>query len=122
VENQLNEPKERTPPPALRAICAALPNVTERMRHGEPAWFLGKKLFLTLADHHHDDRVAFWAAAPEGAQEALVASHPNRYFRPPYYGHRGWIGMWLDVPLDWDEIADRVREAYGTISGVRPRG
>jgi hypothetical protein len=95
----------------------ALPNVTERLSHGEPAWFVGgKRMFVTLADHHHDDRVAFWAAAPAGAQEALVASAPDRYFRPPYYGHRGWIGMYLDVPIDWDEAADRVREAFATIS------
>lgn len=72
-------------------------------------------MFVTLADHHHDDRVAFWAAAPEGAQEALVRSAPERYFRPPYVGHRGWIGMYLDVPVDWDEAADRVREAYEAV-------
>lgn len=52
---------------------------------------------MTLWDHHHDDRVAFFAAAPDGAQEALVASEPDRYFRPPYYGQRGWIGMYLDT-------------------------
>jgi len=69
-------------------------------------------MFVTLADHHHDDRVAFWAAAPDGAQEALIAAHPDRYFRPPYYGHRGWIGVYLDVPVDWSEAADRVREAH----------
>ena len=103
-------------------MCAALPDVTERESHGEPAWFVGKRLFLTLADHHHDDRVAFWAAAPDGAQEALVRSHPDHYFRPPYYGHRGWIGMWLDLTLDWDEVADRVREAYTTIANGPKRG
>jgi hypothetical protein len=109
----------RTPPPRLRELCLALADVEERMSHGEPAWFVGKRLFLTLADHHHDDRVAFWAAAPAEAQEALVESHPSRYFQPPYYGHRGWIGMYLDVPVDWDEAADRIREAYETVSGRR---
>jgi len=117
----LSEPGTRTPPPALRALCERLPGVTERLSHGEPAWFVGKRLFLTLADHHHDDRVAFWAAAPDGAQEALVRSYPERYFGPPYYGHRGWIGMWLDVPLDWDEAGDRVREAHETIAKATRR-
>jgi hypothetical protein len=69
-------------------------------------------LFVTLADHHHDERVAFWAAAPEGAQEALVAFAPDRYFRPPYCGHRGWVGMYLDVDVDWSQAAERIREAY----------
>ena len=99
----------------------ALPGVEERLSHGEPAWFVRKRMFLTLADHHHDDRVAFWAAAPDGAQEALVASDPARYFRPAYYAHRGWIGMYLDVPVDWDEAAARVREAYAKIAGRRTR-
>jgi hypothetical protein len=69
-------------------------------------------MFVTLWDHHHDDRVAFLAAAPDGAQETLVAAEPERYFRPPYYGHRGWIGMYLDVPVDWTAAAERVRQAY----------
>lgn len=52
-----------------------------------------------------------------------MTTHPDRYFRPPYYGHRGWIGMYLDVPVDWDEAADRVREAHATIAaGFRPAG
>lgn len=82
------------------------------MSHGEPAWFVLGRMFVTLWDHHHDDRVAFLAAAPDGAQETLVASEPNRYFRPPYYGHRGWIGMYLDVSVDWVAAAERVQQAY----------
>ena len=101
----------------LRALCLALPEVEERPSHGEPAWFVrGKRLFVVLADHHHDDRTAFWCAAPPSAQEAFVATHPDRYFRPPYVGHRGWLGVYLDVPLDWDEIEAHVRDAYRTIA------
>jgi hypothetical protein len=108
---------ERVAPARLRELCLALPNVEERVSHGEPAWFVRGKLFVTLWDHHHDDRVAFLAAAPDGAQEALVASNPERYFRPPYHGHRGWIGMYLDVPVNWNEAADRIREAHAVIAG-----
>jgi hypothetical protein len=101
----------------LRALCVALPEVEERLSHGEPAWFVrGKRLFAVLSDHHHDDRLAFWCAAPPSAQEALVANHPDRYFRPPYVGHRGWLGVYLDVPVDWDEIGEHVRDAYRTVA------
>jgi len=97
----------------LRGICLALPEVEERLSHGEPAWFVrAKRLFVTFADRHHDDRVACWCAAPPGAQEALVAHHPERFFRPPYVGHRGWLGVYLDVPVDWDEVAELVCDAY----------
>ncbi|HEX6682624.1 MAG TPA: MmcQ/YjbR family DNA-binding protein [Candidatus Limnocylindrales bacterium] len=101
----------------LRKLCLALPEVTERVSHGEPAWFVrGKKQFVTLADHHHDDRLAFWCAAPPGAQEALVGSDPEHYFRPPYVGHRGWLGVYLDVKIEWDEIAEIVVDAYRAVA------
>lgn len=101
----------------LRAICLALPGATERLSHGEPTWFVeDKRVFVTFADHHHEDRLAFWCAAPDGAQEALVASDPERFFVPPYVGHRGWLGVRLDVPVDWDEIAGIVEEAYRAVA------
>jgi hypothetical protein len=97
----------------LRALCLALPEATERPSHGEPAWFVrDKKLFVMFANKHHDDRVAFWCAAPPGVQEALVAEAPSRFFRPPYVGVRGWLGVYLDVEVDWAEIESIVREAY----------
>jgi hypothetical protein len=105
------------PLPTLRRFCLALPEVTERLSHGEPTWFIrGKKTFVTYADHHHDDRVGFWCAAPPGAQAALVTAAPERYFVPPYVGHRGWLGVRLDVPVDWDEIADVVLDAYRAVA------
>lgn len=105
----------------LRRLCMALPEVTERLSHGEPTWFIrGKKTFVTYADYHHDDRVAFWCAAPDGAQETLVSLYPDRFFRPPYVGHRGWLGVYLDVPgVDWDQIADIVTDAFRMVAPRR---
>lgn len=108
-----------TPLERLRAICTALPGVTEKLSHGEPTWFV-RKSFVMFADHHHDDRLAFWCAAPPGAQEALVAADPEQFFRPPYVGVRGWVGVYLDVPgLDWDEIAELVADAYREVAPKR---
>lgn len=104
----------------LRKICLALPEVTERISHGEPTWFIrGKKSFATYANHHHDDRLAFWCAASDGAQEVLVAENPERFFRPPYVGGRGWLGVYLDVPVDWDQISDLVAEAWRVVAPKR---
>lgn len=108
------------PLPRLRALCLALPETTERLSHGEPTWFVrDKKVFATYADRHHDDRLGFWCAAPPGEQEAAVAADPERYFRPPYVGGRGWLGVRLDVPVDWAEIAEVVREAYRQIAPAK---
>ena len=94
------------------------PNVEERLSHGEPTWFIGgKRSFAMFADHHHDDRLAFWCAAPDGAQEALAGSEPDRFFRPPYVGTRGWVGVYLDVPVDWAEIEGIVEDGYSHVKG-----
>ena len=102
---------------ALRVICLAQPDVTERLSHGEPSWFAGKRQFAMFANRHHDDRVAFWCAAPPGAQEPLIESEPTRFFRPPYVGGRGWIGVYLDVDdVDWERIAEVVEVAHLAVS------
>lgn len=107
----------KDPIEALRRLCMALPETTERLSHGEPTWFIrDKKTFVTFANHHHDNRLAFWCAAPDGSQETRVATDPERFFVPPYVGHRGWLGVFLDVPVDWNEIADIVTEAYRVVA------
>ncbi len=101
----------------LRALCLTYPEVTERMSHGSPSWFVGeKKLFVSFAAYHHSDRVAFWCAAPEGGQDVLVGAEPLRYFVPPYVGHRGWLGVYLDVDVDWDAAALIIDDAYRVVA------
>jgi hypothetical protein len=115
IDAMADDPLDR-----LRALCLALPETTERLSHGEPTWFVGgKKVFVMFADHHHDDRLAFWCAAPPGVQEELVESDPGRFFRPPYVGHRGWLGVYLDVRPDWEEIAELVTDGYRKIAPKR---
>ncbi|KAA0021274.1 MmcQ/YjbR family DNA-binding protein [Antrihabitans cavernicola] len=94
-----------------------LPEATERVSHGEPAWFVRRApQFVMFADHHHDDRIGFWAAAPPGAQQYWIGRDPDRFFVPPYVGARGWIGVYLDVDLDWGDIADIVEDAYRAVA------
>lgn len=103
----------------LRGICLALPEATERLSHGSPTWFV-RRVFVTYADHHHgDDHVAFWCAAAPGVQAELVAADPDRFYRPPYVGHRGWLGVRLDPPVDWTEIAEIVTDAYREVAPRR---
>jgi hypothetical protein len=103
----------------LRRICLELPEVEERVSHAEPVWSVRRHLFVTFADHHHDDRLAFWCAADREQRDVMVAGSPDRFFVPPYYGVRGWLGVYLDVAVDWDEIGDIVREAYVLIAPAR---
>ena len=104
----------------VRAACLALPEVTERLSHGAPSFFVrGKKTFVTFMDDHHGDaRLALWCAAPPGSQEELVAENPDRFFRPPYVGHRGWLGVRVDRGPDWAEVCEVIEEAYRTVAPV----
>ena len=83
-----------------------------------PSFFVGeKKCFVMLLDNHHDDgRFAIWCAAPPGNQELLVQADPDRFFRPPYVGHRGWLGVMLDGNVDWEEVAGIVEDAFATVA------
>ena len=97
----------------LRKICLVLPEATEKIAWGTPTFRVRDKMFaMYVDDHHGDGRVALWCKAPPGAQEVLVGADPERFFVPPYVGHKGWVGMRLDVEVDWEEVADHLEESY----------
>ena len=114
------EERERTLE-KIRELCLGLPETSERLSHGAPTFFVREKraFLMVLTDHHGDGRFAIWCAAAEGMQELLVESEPERFFRPPYVGHRGWLGVRLDRGLDWDEIAGIAEDAYAEIAPAK---
>ena len=96
--------------PRLRAICLALPEATERETWETPTFRIRDKIFAMFSP---DEGVpAFWCKAPPGAQAILIGADPKRFFRPPYVGHKGWIGVRLDGGIDWTEVNDLVRRSY----------
>jgi hypothetical protein len=102
----------------VREICLGLPETSERPSHGAPTFFVrGKRSFATVWDSHHGDgRFALICAAPAQMQGVLVAADPERFYVPPYVGHRGWIGVRLDRDLDRDEIAGILEDAYAEVA------
>jgi hypothetical protein len=105
----------------VRAICLSLPGATERLSHGAPAFFAGKQFVQTWPEGHHDHHFPhLWCAAPDGAQAELLASDPDRFFRPPYVGGRGWVGVRLDGGVDWAEISELCQDAFRVTSTVDP--
>jgi hypothetical protein len=102
----------------VRKLCLGLPETSERLSHGAPTFFVrGKRAFvMVLTDHHGDGRFAIWCAAPDGMQAMLVEADPERFFVPPYVGHRGWLGFRLDRDLDQGELAGIVEDAYAEVA------
>lgn len=98
----------------VREICLAFPEANERVSHGEPTWFAGKgKVFAMLDYHHHGTaHVSVWLPQPLGVQEMLIEADPERFFRPPYVGPSGWVGVVLDNKPDWASVAQLIRDAY----------
>lgn len=103
----------------MRALCLALPETSERLSHGEPTFFVHKRVFVMFANNHHDDgRLAVWVPVPAGAQESLIASDPTIYFRPPYVGGRGWVGIELASISD-EDLRYHVNVAWELIAPKR---
>jgi hypothetical protein len=105
----------------IRGLCLALPEVSERLSHGAPTFFVrGERAFLmVLTNHHGDGRFAIWCAAEPGTQALLLEADTERFFVPPYVGHRGWLGFRLDRGLDWNELAGIVEDAYAEVAPAR---
>ena len=97
----------------LRKICLALPDAVEKEAWGEPTWRVGGKMFAMYDNNHHDaGRIAVWCKAPLGFLSMMVEQAPRRFFVPPYVGANGWVGVRLDVDVDWKEVAGVVNQAY----------
>ena len=100
----------------LRRICTAMPEATEKLSHGEPTFFVRKKVFAMFANNHHNDgHIAVWIPAPPGLQAMLIHESPETFFKPPYVGVRGWVGIELDSIGD-EELAARIREAWRLVA------
>ncbi|MCX6048255.1 MAG: MmcQ/YjbR family DNA-binding protein [Chloroflexi bacterium] len=105
----------------VRTLCMALPETTERLSHGEPTFFVRNKVFAMFANHHHNDgRIAVWIPAPVGAQAMLLEAEPQKFFKPPYVGVRGWIGIEL-AHIDDEELAFHLCAAWELIAPKKLR-
>lgn len=103
----------------VRRICLALPETTERLSHGEPTFFVHKKVFVMFASNHHSDgRVAVWLPVAAGVQTALMETDPETYFKPPYVGNRGWIGIELEGISD-EDLTFHIETAWELVAPKR---
>jgi hypothetical protein len=107
----------------MRRLCLSHAGAFEKQSHGMPAFFIEKSgQFATYWDNHHGDGIlALFVAMPPGMQEALVESDPDIYYRPPYYGPSGWVGIRLDNEPNWTEIEGLVAEAHAFVAAKRSR-
>jgi hypothetical protein len=112
--------RSRDPFARVRKICLALPETTEKLAWGEPTWRVAGKMFVMGANNHHDDgRIAIWCNAPLGAQAMLIELDGKRFFRPPYVGGKGWVGIDLGGKADWAEVENVILQAYRTTAPKR---
>ena len=100
----------------VRRICRALPETMDKLSHGEPTFFVRKKVFAMCSNNHHNDgHVAVVLPAAIGIQAMLIQRSPEKFYKPPYVGVRGWVGVELDRVSD-EELAFHVHEAWRLIA------
>jgi hypothetical protein len=105
----------QSPLDRARAICLALPDAHEVEAWGAPTFRVKNKIFAMYADpndHHGGGRPGLWLKAAPGNQEAMIAAEPERYFKPPYVGPKGWVGVWLDKRPRWSDVTELVADSY----------
>lgn len=102
----------------VRSVALSLPETNERLSHGMPTFFIrDKKVFVSCVDDHHGDGIfGIWVGAAPGVQHELVTQEPDRFYVPPYVGHRGWVGVRLDVEVDLDELRQIVTDSYRQVA------
>jgi len=106
----------------VRRICRALPGTTEKLSHGEPTFFVANKVYAMFADNHHNDgHIAVWLPAAPGVQPRLIQQNPKAYFKPPYVGVRGWVGVDLNH-IDDDELGAHIHEAWRMVPPKKAKG
>ena len=72
-------------------------------------------------NHHNDGHIAVVVAAPPGIQGMLIENSPKKYYRPPYVGVRGWVGIELKNVTD-KELSFHLRESWRMIAPKRLQG
>ncbi len=113
-------PKARNPLAKIRKIIEKWPETDERISHGAPTWWGGKKTFATFANNHHNDgRVAVWIKSDVDSQEGLVEAKPDVFFVPPYVGPSGWIGVRVDRDIDWGVLEGLLLSGYRMVAPKR---
>ncbi len=104
----------------LRALCLALPESTEKEAWGDPTWRVRDRIFAMQKGNFDGGRPSVWLKAAEGHQAALVGSDADRFFVPPYVGHKGWVGVHLDGrDIRWDELGELIQDSYRLIAPKR---
>ena len=116
ISSTMNRNKEEALLASLRAACLALPGVEERVNHGMPTFAVVRRTAFCNLHHPAGDRPTLWFKAAPGVQTELVDQEPDRFFVPPYVGPRGWVGLRLDVDLDWNEVAAVVEDAWRLVA------
>lgn len=104
----------------LRTLIEALPETSEKLSHGTPTWWGGKKTFAMFHGGNYDEgRRGVWIKAPDGVQEDLIDANPERFYRPKYVGPSGWVGVRLEGKVDWAEVKFLLEQGWRTVAPKR---
>jgi predicted DNA-binding protein (MmcQ/YjbR family) len=91
---------------SVRRLCLALPGTSEKLSHGHPTFYAGKKSFAVYGIY--SPSVAF--KAPPG--NVVDLADDPRFFPTPYMAQNGWWSLRLDAETNWDEVGSLLQQSY----------
>lgn len=104
----------------LREICLALPESSEKEAWGDPTWRVRNRIFAMQKGNFEGGRPSVWLKAAEDAQPLLVGADPKCFFVPPYVGHKGWVGIYLDTRrVNWAMLSTLIEESHQLVAPRR---
>lgn len=104
----------------IREICLDYPQTSEDIKWENTVFLVREKIFA-LVSLQDDGQVGVWLKAAKGVQEALVGADPEHYFRPPYFGPKGWVGAWVSPECRpvWPVVEDLIDESFRLVAPKR---
>jgi predicted DNA-binding protein (MmcQ/YjbR family) len=110
--------------PKLRKVCLSFPDAHEVESWGAPTFRLNNHLFAMYAEadnHHGAGHEAVWVKCTPINQSLMIGANPKKFFSPPYVGPSGWIGVRLDVRVNWKELTGLLRDGYDMTAQMKGR-
>ncbi|MCU0229730.1 MAG: MmcQ/YjbR family DNA-binding protein [Bryobacterales bacterium] len=96
----------------VRALAVALAETDETMPFGDPWFRVRAKMFCCFTSHEETPALV----VKVGKENLDLFLRDARFFKSPYIGNAGWVGLRLVEPVDWEEVRALVHSSYNRVA------
>jgi predicted DNA-binding protein (MmcQ/YjbR family) len=100
----------------IRQISLALPESSETITFGNPAFQIAQKTYCVLEEYKGELSLA----VKVGRERQARLLKDSRFYRTPYVGRFGWVSLRIHAaPVDWTEVQALIEDSYRLIAPRR---